>query len=76
MYSVKSSINVNPFAESAINELHNTYTMVVKFDHAIGGLINLLYNPIDKILTQTCFYVFHVVFRANIIDISFIHVSH
>ena len=53
--------------------------MVVKFDHAIGGLINLLYNPIGKI----SIYVFHVVFtyRANIVDTSFthlhvIHVSH
>ena len=38
-----------------------TYTMVVKFDHAIE-------NQIDKISTQTCFYAFHVVFtyRANI----------
>ena len=47
--------------------------MVVKFDHAIGGFLNLLENPIDKISTQTCFYAFHVVFtyRANIIDTSF-----
>ena len=50
-----------------------TYTMVVKNDHAIGGFLNLLENPIDKISTQTCFYAFHVVFtyRANIIDTSF-----
>ena len=50
--------------------------MVVTIDQsdcAIGGFLNPLENPIDKIPTQTCFYAFHVVFtyRANIIDTSF-----
>ena len=58
--------------------------MVVKIDQsecAIGGYLNLLENPIDKISNQ--FYVSHVVFtyRANIVATSFthlhvIHVSH
>ena len=57
----------------------NAYTMVVKFDYAIGGLINL---PIDKISTQTYFYVY--ISRTELTscsDTSFshlhvIHVSH
>ena len=43
--------------------------MVVKIDQsdcAIGGLVNLLENPIDKIPTQTCFYVIHVVSRTEL----------
>ena len=60
--------------------------MVVKIDQsdcAIGGYLNLLDNPIDKISTRHVFYVSHVVFtyRANIVATSFthlhvIHVSH
>ena len=42
-----------------------TYTMVVKFDHAIGGFLNLLENPIDKISTQTCFLCFSCCFHVQ-----------
>ena len=51
-----------------LRESKFTYTTFVKIDQsdcAIGGLVNLLENPIDKIPTQTCFYVIHVVFTYS-----------
>ena len=53
--------------------------MVVKIDQsdcAIGGLVNLLENPIDKIPTQTCFYVIHVVFTHIVLHICMLFMFH